>query len=143
MFAMYIFSSTVFQALKVFLTGIAASLIPAALMLGRASLSENKAAAFVLITASLFIFLFLHRLTMTRLFDESFSAADFWIPALVSYALYALTAALLYAFRLSGIYNWLFMPTRFLEPVVSKPYVSFIAAHALALCTTLSVPAAR
>lgn len=140
---MYIFSSTAIQTLKVFLAGIAASLIPALLMSGTASVSENKAVAFVLLTASLFIFLFLYRIILTRLYDEAFNPAEFLIPSLVSYALYALTAALLYVLRLSGAYNWIFMPTRFLEPVIPKPYISFLAAHALSVCIILSIPASR
>lgn len=140
---MYIFTKTLACTAKLFVSGAIASLIPALLLSSSDAASIDSTVAFLLMTFSLLLFLFLFRRFSVRLYDEAYTTAEFLVPTLASYALYALVAALLYILRLSTVYNWVFMPTRFLEPLLFRPTVSFIVAHTIVIASVLIIPKHR
>lgn len=137
---MYILSRTLIQIVKVFSIGILSSLLPTILIFNVDIINTNALVCFTLLVISLFVFLFVYRKNQKKLYEDSFNFVEYIIPSLISYGLYALTATTLYIFRLSGIYNWIFLPTRFLEPIVSPAYISFIITHVMSLFIAVSIP---
>lgn len=137
---MYIFTKILLCTAKLFVSGAIASLIPALLLSSSDAASLSPTVAFLLMTLSLLLFVFIFRRHSVHLYDEAYTTAEFVVPTLVSYAIYALVAATLYALRISSVYNWFFMPTRFLEPVSFSPVVSFIVAHIISLVSVLIIP---
>lgn len=126
---MYIVRRAVFETLKVFLFGIICSVI-FSLMIYRDSALPNPFICFILNFASLVLFLFMTFKSWSRLYLDSFTAAEYFIPTLISFAIYTLISGFLYHNRFF-MYMWLFLPTRFLEPMLKTgyDYVSFITAQ--------------
>lgn len=137
---MYILSRTIIQVLKVFLIGVLSSFVPAMLIFNIEVINTNSLVCFILLVISLFVFLVMYRKNQKNLYEDSFNILEYVIPTLISYGVYALTATILYIFRLSGIYNWIFLPTRFLEPIVTPVHISFITTHVMAFCIAVSIP---
>ena len=126
---MYIVRRAFFETLKVFLFGIICSVI-FSLMIYRDSALPNPVVCLILNFSSLMLFLFITFKSWSRLYLDCFTPAEYFIPTLVSFTAYTLVSGISYHNRFF-MYMWLFLPTRFLEPMLKSgyDYVSFIAAQ--------------
>ena len=137
---MYIIRKAFFETLKTFMFGIICSVI-FSLMIYRDSALPNAFVCFVLNLASLLLFLFMVFKSWSKLYLDSFTAAEFFVPTLSSYAIYTAISAFLYSKRFF-MYMWLFLPTRFLEPMLTSGYdfVSYIVAQTAMLVLIFLTP---
>ncbi|MBR5155381.1 MAG: hypothetical protein IKW62_02725 [Clostridia bacterium] len=137
---MYIFKQSIFEICKTFLISIVCSVI-FALMIYRESALPNSFICLVLNTAALLLFLYLHYLNWVRLYERSFNATEYFVPALSAVGVYAAVSSYFYSKRFI-FYMWLFLPSRFLEPKLNSDFafVSVIVAHLLFLGLVFMTP---
>ena len=128
---MHIFIRSIWEIIKTFLTGIVSSVIFALMIYSELAISDAFV-CLVLNSAALFMFLYIHFINWSRLYEESSISAEYFIPTLSSFAIYAAVSSYFYSKRFS-LYMWLFLPTRFLEPKLPVQYapLSVVVAHIL------------
>lgn len=128
---MYIFTRSLIETLKTLLISIVCSVI-FALMIYRDSALPNSFVCTILNTASLLLFLYLHYLNWSKLYENSYSPSEYFVPAITAFSIYAAISSFLYAKRFF-LYMFLFLPTRFLEPKLNSDFafVSVVVAHVL------------
>ena len=138
---MYKLASAFFETIKTFFISIICSVI-FSLMIYRDTVLFSALACFILNVTSFILFLFLFYKSWSRVFMRSFTNADYWVPALVSYAIFCVVSSYLYIIQAKDIFPWLFQQTRFLEPLLNKEYkfISFIVAQILILGTLGIIP---
>lgn len=125
---MVAFKNTVAHLSKLIASSIICSVVFLALT-DRVNSATQPIAHFLLLCASLLIFQGLHIFFCRSLASYCSKASEYFIPALAAYGVYLVCAVGLYALRLSRIYNYLFLPTRFLEPVTVSQTFSMTVAH--------------
>ena len=125
---MEVFKNTVTHLSKLTASSIICSVVFLVLT-ERVNLATQPIAHFLLLCASLIFFQGLHVFFCRSLASYCSKASDYFISALSAYGVYLVCAVALYALRLSGIYNYLFLPTRFLEPVTVSQTFSMTVAH--------------
>lgn len=137
---MYILRKTFWETVKLFLIGIVCSII-FSLMIYRDSALPNSFVCFILNLTSLFLFLFLVFKSWSKLYLDSFTASEYFVPTLISFSIYTIVSSILYHKRFF-MYMWLFLPTRFLEPMLANGYdfVSFIAAQVILFVLIFATP---
>lgn len=137
---MYIVRRAFFETLKVFVFGIICSVI-FSLMIYRDSALPDAIVCFILNLASLLLFLFLVFKSWSRLYLDSFTAAEYFIPTLSGFAIYTAVSAFLY-YNKFFMYMWLFLPTRFLEPLLKSgfDYVSYLVAQLIMFALIFLTP---
>ncbi len=138
---MYKLTSTVFETIKTFCISIICSVI-FSLMIYRETVLISRFACFVLNLTSFILFLLLFYKSWSRVYMRSFSDADYWVPALVTFAIFCGVSSFLYIIQAKDIFPWLFQQTRFLEPLLNKDYkfVSFIISQLMILITLVIIP---
>lgn len=128
---MYIFKKCITETLKTLLISIACSVV-FALMIYRDSALPNPFVCTILNTAALLLFLYLHYLNWSKLYQNAFSPSEYYTPAVFAFVIYAAISSALYAIRFP-LYMFLFLPTRFLEPKLNADFafMSVVIAHAV------------
>lgn len=141
---MYKLTRTVVEIINTFCISILCSVI-FSLMIYRDTVLFNTFTCFTLNTTSFIMFLFLYYKCWSRVYMRSFSNADYWVPALISYAVFCSISSFLYIIKAKDVFPWLFQQTRFLEPLLNADYkfVSFIVSQLLILVTLAIVPVAN
>ena len=135
---MYILTRSLIETLKTLLISIVCSVV-FAIMIYRDSALPNSFVCTILNTASLLLFLYLHYANWCKLYENAYSPAEYFVPAITAFCIYAALSSVLYAtrfFSLSGgslVYMFMFLPSRFLEPKLNSDFafVSVIVAHVL------------
>lgn len=137
---MHILVRTIIETIKTFTIGIVCSVIFALMILSDMAITDAFV-CLILNTAALLLFLYLHFVNWSKLYDESLTAAQYFIPTLIAFALYVAVSSYCYSIRFS-LYMWTFLPTRFLEPKLNSDYafVSVIVAHILFLVLIFITP---
>lgn len=138
---MYKLTSAFFETIKTFFISIICSVI-FSLMIYRDTVLFSALACFILNVTSFILFLFLFYKSWSRVYMRSFTKADYWVPALVSYAIFCGISSYLYIIQAKDVFPWLFQQTRFLEPLLNREYkfISFIIAQLLILGTLGIIP---
>ncbi len=128
---MFIFMRSLVETLKTILISMVCSIV-FAIMIYRDTALPNTFICTILNTASLLLFLYLHYVNWCKLYENSYSPAEYFVPTITSFSIYALISSFLYAKRFF-LYMFLFLPTRFLEPKLNSnfAFVSVIVAHIL------------
>lgn len=122
------FKNTVTHLSKLIASSIICSVVFLALT-DRVNSATQPTAHFLLLCASLLVFQGLHVFFCRSLASYCSKASEYFVPALTAYGVYLVCAVGLYALRLSRIYNYLFLPPRFLEPVTVSQTFSMTVAH--------------
>ena len=137
---MFIFMRSMVETLKTLLISIVCSVV-FAIMIYRDSALPNSFICTILNTASLLLFLYLHYVNWCRLYENSYSPAEYFVPAIAAFSIYAAISAFLYSKRFF-LYMFLFLPTRFLEPKLNSDFafVSVIVAHILMFSLIFMTP---
>ncbi len=137
---MYIFRQTVIEIGKTFLASILCSIV-FAFMIYRDTALPYVFVCLVLNGSAFFLFLYIFYRNMTKLFEKSFTASEYLVPALCSVAAYILVTVPLYTKRFM-FYMWFFMPTRFIEPWLNSrfAYLSIIVAYFAMLIVVAVAP---
>ncbi len=138
---MYKFTNTLIETIKTFCISIICSVI-FSLMIYRETALFSAFACFILNSTSFILFLFLYYKSWSRVYIRSFSSADYWVPALISFAVFCTVSSWLYIIQAKDVFPWLFQQTRFLEPLLNRDYkfISFIVSQLLILATLVAVP---
>ncbi len=138
---MYKLANTLIETIKTFCISIICSVI-FSLMIYRETALFSAFACFILNTTSFILFLFLYYKSWSRVYIRSFSSTDYWIPALISFAVFCGISSWLYIIQAKDVFPWLFQQTRFLEPLLNRDYkfISFIVSQLLILATLVAVP---
>ena len=126
---MYILTSSVIETIKTLCLSILCSII-FSLMIFRETVVIYRYVCFVLNIAAFLLFLYLYRRNWRKVYRNTFSTAEYAIPAAVSFLIYAAFSTLLYinnaasfyGVKVSYIFRWLFQHTRFLEPMLNSEY---------------------
>lgn len=136
---MIIFSNILKQTAKLFGSSILASVIFARLL--NAITYSKPLVYMVLLLASLLLFLFICNRISFSLHNNTQSIYEYMITSIVPLILYIIAASILYHYRLSSIYIWFFLPTRFLEPVMrNNEKISFIVTYLVMFLIIIRVP---
>lgn len=141
---MYILSNTAKQTLKLFIASIICSVVFTCII-NVEEVFSKKVVCMILLLASMLLFSYINVHILTGLFYSADSAPEYIIPVTVSFTLYICAASALYCFRhtgseISSIYNCLFLPTRFLEPLLRNEKLSFTAAYVVMAVISVIVP---
>lgn len=141
---MYILSNTAKHTLKLFISSIVCSVVFTCII-NVEEVFSRKVVCMILLLASMLLFSYINIHILTGLFYSSDSALEYVIPVAVSFVLYICAASVLYCFRhtggeISGIYNCLFLPTRFLEPMLRNEKISYTAAYILMAVISVIIP---
>ena len=149
MITLYIFASSVIETIKTLCLSILCSII-FSIMIFRENVVIYRYVCFVLNVAAFLLFLFLYRRNWTKFYKNTFSLAEYAVPAAVSFFVYALFSALLYinnsanigGLKVSFIFRWLFQHTRFLEPMLNSEYafISVLVSHAITAGVLFYIP---
>ncbi len=141
---MYKLTSSILETIKTFCISIICSVI-FSLMIYRDNVLINPVVCFVLNLTSFILFLFLYYKNWFRTYMRSFSSADYWVSAIISYVIFCGVSTYLYVIKASNIFPWFFQQTRFLEPMLNKEYkyISFILSQILTLITIAIIPVAH
>lgn len=113
-----IIKKSVYEILKIFLSSTICSLLFYSLISKKVALVDPFI-CFFLNTAALLLFLFLVYRNWAHVYNNSFSAFEYFLPTVTSFVVYVLTSAVLYSARFF-LYMWIFLPTRFLEPQLTS-----------------------
>lgn len=113
---------------KIFAASIICSVV-FYLIYQRTSRTLQPIAHFLLFLASLVLFQGAHMLFCRSSFFSTNKPSEYFGVSVSAYALFIIAASVLYALRLSEIYNFIFLPTRFLEPITVSPTLSMVVAH--------------
>ncbi len=136
---MYVFRQSLIEICKTFLASIACSVV-FALMIYRESALPSKLICLVLNGAALLLFLYINYFNWSRLCRRTYSAVEYYVPTLAAILVYIAITIVAYLNRI-GFYMWLFLPTRFLEPMLNRDYaflsvcVTYLAMFAVAFIT--------
>ena len=95
----------------------------------------------VLNTAAFALFWYLNLILWSRLFRQSSSPKEYFIPTITAFSVYTILTSILYAVRFP-LYMWFFLPTRFLEPQLAMDYaaLTLVASHGLFLTLVFATP---
>ena len=95
----------------------------------------------ILNTAAFALFWYLNLILWSRLFRQSSSPKEYFIPTLSAFSVYAILSSCLYVIRFP-LYMWFFLPTRFLEPQLAGDYatLTLVASHGLFLALVFATP---
>lgn len=137
---MYIVKKAFTETIKAFLFSILCSII-FALMIYRDDAITIRKVCFILNSSALLLFFYLNFRSWSKLYLEAFTHAEYFVPTLTSVFVYSTVSFLLYRIKFL-YYMWLFLPTRFLEPMLTSQYafVSFWAAQAAFLMLVFLTP---
>lgn len=138
---MYKLTSSVLETIKTFCISILCSVI-FSLMIYRDTVLFSPVTCFVLNLAAFLLFLFLYYKNWSRAYMRAFSNADYWIPAIISFAVFCGVSSYFYIIKASDIFPWFFQQTRFLEPMLNAEYkfISFILSQILIFITLVIIP---
>ena len=133
------FSNILKQSAKLFGSSILSSVIFARLL---NTITYSKPFVYLmLLLASLLLFLFVCNRIFFSFYNNTQNIYEYIIASIVPLMLYILVASILYHFRLSSVYIWFFLPTRFLEPVMrNKEKISFIVTYLIIFLMIIRVP---
>ncbi len=136
---MYMFARIFKQTTKLFGASILASSIFAGLL---NNLIFTKPLVFtMLLLASLILFLYIYRGICFSLLTLTENPHEYILASIIPFVIYIASASVLYFFRLSEIYIWVFLPTRFLEPVFhSHEKFSFAATYLIMFLIMIRYP---
>ncbi len=137
---MYTFRQTVIEIGKTFLASFLCSIV-FAFMIYRDTALPYVFVCLVLNGSAFLLFMYVFYRNMSKLFQNSFTASEYFIPALSSVAAYILVTGFFYMRRFM-FYMWFFMPTRFLEPWLNSTfaYLSVVVAYAAMLVVVVVTP---
>jgi len=156
---MYIFSRTLIETIKMLCLSVACSAI-FSMMIFQADVAPFAFVCFVLNLVSLLLFLIILFKNWQKVYQQTFTSSEYWIPAIVSFSVYFIFSTTCYTiastpqwfpslandtqainnFRI--FYRYVFQHSRFLEPMLNTEYafVSFIISQLLTLITLCYVP---
>lgn len=125
---MYIAVDTLKQTLKLFIISTVCSAIFTSIISIDAVYAKPQL-CFLLLIICLVLFAFISLHSFRTLYYDSVSMIEYVLPTCTAYVIYICAAAVMYSLRLSNVYNWIFLPPRFLEPIFDNEKISFVAAH--------------
>lgn len=145
------FSRTISNIFKYTMLLFVVSILCSALFINILVSVQKKPLVFVfIISLSLLLFLFVCDRLFFQLCKKTQTALEYLIPSICAVALYIAAASALYSYSLSEIYNLIFLPTRFLEPmyqILEKSsiisLISYITSYVLLLAVIIRIPIER
>ncbi len=138
---MYLLGKSVIEIIKIFLISAVCS-TAFAFMIYRDSALPNAFICLVLNTSAFLLFLYISYINWSKMYENTYSPSEYYIPAAVSVLAYAAVSAFFYSQRFT-FYMWFFLPTRFLEPKLNRDYayLSVVAAYVITFALVFVTPA--
>ncbi len=137
---MYLLRLSLIEICKIFLGSIVCSIIFAFMIYSDTAL-PNPFICFVLNGAAFLIFMYINYFNWTKLYDNTYSNSEYYVPAISAALSYAVVSSYCYSKRVA-FYMWVFLPTRFLEPRLNSSYLylTVVASCFLLFVLLFAVP---
>ena len=137
---MHIFIRSLIETAKIFAIGIVCSIVFALMILTDFAITDAFV-CLILNSVALFLFLYIQYRNWSKLYRQSATRLEYFVPSLTAFAVYAAVSSVLYSRRYS-LYMWFFLPTRFLEPTLNAEfaYISVAVAHLFLLVLAFITP---
>ncbi len=137
---MYILKQAFIEICKIFLISFVCSMV-FVLMIYRDSALPNIFICLILNTTALLLFLYLNYQNWSRLYMTCLKPVEFFVPTISATAVYALVSSYFYSKRVI-FYMWLFLPTRFMEPIINRDaaFTSVVVTYSLLLILAFMTP---
>ena len=137
---MHIFTRSLIESANTLVVSIICSVIFTPMIHSQYAIYDLIACT-VLNTAAFALFWYLNLILWSRLFRQSSTPKEYFIPTLSAFSVYAILSSVLYVVRFP-LYMWFFLPTRFVEPQLASKYaaLTLVASHGLLLALVFVTP---
>lgn len=156
---MYIFSRTLLETLKLLCLSLTCSSV-FSMMIFQEDVVSIAFVCFILNLISLVLFGLIYFRNWQKVYEKTFTSAEYWVPALTSFFIYFIFSTICYTLasnpwiipdfakdtvavsNFRSFYRYMFQHTRFLEPMLNSEYafVSYILAQILTFGVLIAVP---